>query len=344
MSSYAFWNNKGGVGKSFLCFVAACEYAEKNPDSDIYVIDLCPQANISETLLGGQVSGARSLNKVTAMTPRRTIAGYLEARMSSPFSLLSSIDEYVTKPSSFNKLIPKNIQLICGDNLVEVLADPIRQASQLALPADSWKRVMLWVQDLVNQLRKGSDDRDALFFIDCNPSFSIYTQQALLAADSLVVPFTPDESSRRGVENIAALLYGIMPSHAHSYGRLSFYGKASEQGAALPRLRHFVNNRVTFYEGKPSKAFAAASKGIKETVDGVFDKRKSIFHDTKSKPSEYFFDIPDNHSANVVCALTGTPLSKLKAGPHMIRGERIQVNPEPLTRYKKALSKLVDAL
>jgi len=27
MSSYAFWNNKGGVGKSFLCFIAGCEYA-----------------------------------------------------------------------------------------------------------------------------------------------------------------------------------------------------------------------------------------------------------------------------------------------------------------------------
>ena len=27
MSSYSFWNNKGGVGKSFLCFVAASEYA-----------------------------------------------------------------------------------------------------------------------------------------------------------------------------------------------------------------------------------------------------------------------------------------------------------------------------
>ena len=27
MTAYAFWNNKGGVGKSFLSFVAATEYA-----------------------------------------------------------------------------------------------------------------------------------------------------------------------------------------------------------------------------------------------------------------------------------------------------------------------------
>ena len=51
MEAYAFWNNKGGVGKSFLSFVAATEYARTHPDTDVYVIDLCPQANISEMLL-----------------------------------------------------------------------------------------------------------------------------------------------------------------------------------------------------------------------------------------------------------------------------------------------------
>ena len=51
MTAYAFWNNKGGVGKSFLSFVAATEYARKYPDTDVYVIDLCPQANISEMLI-----------------------------------------------------------------------------------------------------------------------------------------------------------------------------------------------------------------------------------------------------------------------------------------------------
>ena len=51
MNTYAFWNNKGGVGKSFLSFVAATEYARTHPDTDVYVIDLCPQANVSEMLL-----------------------------------------------------------------------------------------------------------------------------------------------------------------------------------------------------------------------------------------------------------------------------------------------------
>ncbi|MGF6809770.1 Mrp family chromosome partitioning ATPase [Paraburkholderia sp. Clong3] len=31
MAIYAVWNNKGGVGKSYLTFQIACEYARQNP-------------------------------------------------------------------------------------------------------------------------------------------------------------------------------------------------------------------------------------------------------------------------------------------------------------------------
>lgn len=344
MSSYVFWNNKGGVGKSFLCYFSAAEYAETHPDVDVYVIDLCPQANVSETILGGQHVGARALEKLYEESPRRTIAGYLEARLSSPFQPLADVTPFVAEPHLSNKKVPKNLKLICGDNLVELLSEPIRQASQLALPLDAWRKVQLWVADLVAQFRTISGGRDSIFFIDCNPSFSVYTQQALLAADSVVVPFTPDDSSRRGVANVAALLYGIVDARSSAYARLSFSGRAEENGIPLPKLRYFVNNRVTIYEGQPSKAFAAASKAIKDTVDGIFAKKKSVFYSASKKPSLGFFDIPDNHSANIVCALTGIPLSKLKAGPHEVRGERIQVNKGPLDRYKAALAKFVAAL
>lgn len=50
---YAIWNNKGGVGKTFVAFVVAAEYARAHPERRIIVLDLCPQANISEILLGG---------------------------------------------------------------------------------------------------------------------------------------------------------------------------------------------------------------------------------------------------------------------------------------------------
>lgn len=59
---YAIWNNKGGVGKTFLSFVLGTEFAQKNPHKNILLVDMCPQANLSEVLLGGNGSGAANLN------------------------------------------------------------------------------------------------------------------------------------------------------------------------------------------------------------------------------------------------------------------------------------------
>src|SRR5262249_14654721 len=178
MSSYAFWNNKGGVGKSFLCFVAASEYAHRHPATDVYVIDLCPQANVSETLLGGNETSPEALNDLINKVPRATVAGYLEPRLSSPFRMIDELRPYLSYPKETNRNIPQNLMLICGDNLLELLSEAIRQTSQLAIPVDAWKQVLGWIKDLIAALRERSGERDALFIIDCNPSFAIYTQLA----------------------------------------------------------------------------------------------------------------------------------------------------------------------
>jgi cellulose biosynthesis protein BcsQ len=188
MTSYAFWNNKGGVGKSFLCFIAACEYAHKFPGSDVYVMDLCPQANVSETLLGGFPNGSKAMATLLSKKPRSSIAGYLDARLSSPFRRLDDIDPYLCRPTHYNASVPKNLSLVCGDNLLEIQSEAIRQTSQLAVPADSWKQVLLWIRDLTIALKTKSGDRPSLFAIDCNPSFAIFTQLALVASDHVVVP------------------------------------------------------------------------------------------------------------------------------------------------------------
>ena len=306
MTCYAFWNNKGGVGKSFLCFVAASEYAHRNKGTDVYVIDLCPQGNVSEILLGGSVNElVNPLDKLLGASPRSTIGGYLEARLNSPFQMVGNVSDFVCRPAEFNRDIPENIYLVCGDNLLEILSEAIRQTSQLSIPTDSWKQVLNWIKDLTVALRRQSGERDTLFVVDCNPSFAIYTQLALVASDNVVVPFTADDSSRRGIENVVALLYGVSADpKTESYARLSFSRRAREEGVDIPKLHTFVSNRVTFYEGKPSKAFEAASKEIKATMDSIYKKHRDIYAFPQQKPSESFINVPDYHSACIIASMT----------------------------------------
>ncbi|MGH8822053.1 MAG: ParA family protein [Rhodoferax sp.] len=344
MASYAFWNNKGGVGKSFLCFVASCEYARLHPNASVYVIDLCPQANVSETLLGGYPSGPTALGKLIKKIPRPTIGGYIEARLNAPFQKLPDISPYLTSVSKFNQLIPSNLHLVAGDNLLEILQEAIRQTSQLSVPFTAWRQVLLWVRDLTDQISQSQPNREVAFFIDCNPSFAIYTQLALAAADQVVVPFTADDSSRRGIENVIALLYGIGDSTLANYAKLNFAKRAKDDGLRTPTLSHFISNRMTIYEGKESKAFKAVSSTIKTTLDSIYSNHRSLFTHPSKKPSDGFITIPDYHSACVVSTTTGTPVHAMKAGPRIIMGERVQINITPLNKYKKALGQFVKAL
>ena len=110
----------------------------------------------------------------------------------------------------------------------------------------------------------------------------------------------------------------------------------------IPKLHTFVSNRQTLYEGRPNNAFEAVSSVIKDTVDDIYAKHRTIFASPRQKPSEGFLEVPDYHGESIVAAMTGTPLHALKAGPRELGGERVQVNPLPLKKYRDALERVVD--
>src|SRR4051794_35448051 len=116
---YAVWNNKGGVGKTFVTFVVASEYAAAHRDETVVVIDMCPQANVSEILLGGNGKGAKELSKLLAASPRQSIGGYFDQRIAQPHTKTGTESAYVTDVSKINSNLPKNMLLVAGDPSLE---------------------------------------------------------------------------------------------------------------------------------------------------------------------------------------------------------------------------------
>src|SRR3546814_9088230 len=81
---YGYWNNKGGTGKTSLCFQSVTGYAETHPNERILTIDVCPQANLSELLLGGlNNNGSDKLLVEQGKVPRCSIGGYFQLRLPS---------------------------------------------------------------------------------------------------------------------------------------------------------------------------------------------------------------------------------------------------------------------
>src|SRR5260221_2912568 len=130
MPTYALWNNKGGVGKSYLTFQIASEYARTHPDQNVLVIDICPQANSSSMLLGGMLRGEAALNELGSTNPRRTIAGYIRDRIASPYQDPRTGANYIMRVSDRNSQVQQNLFLVQGDEELAILDSRVSNATQ----------------------------------------------------------------------------------------------------------------------------------------------------------------------------------------------------------------------
>ena len=330
---YAIWNNKGGVGKTFLSFMLSAEYAIKHPDKTIIVVDMCPQANLSEIFLGGNNKGSKSLE--TVIKQKKTIGAYINLRIKSPHQKTGQETDFFLAVNEKNNEIPKNLYLIAGDPQLEIQAQVMNQISSQTLPEDSWKNVHSWLLDLV--IAGENKYGNTTTFIDCNPSFSAYTELSLLTSKQIIVPCSSDGSSARAIDNLASLVYGHnLPDELKS---ASFSSNTDKFGMSLPVIHSILLNCSTQYDKKASIAFGAMFQEIKNRVQAFKEAKNEHFYNLFN-----YYDIPDAHSPAIVCSHQGLPISKLKAGPHKVHETTPQVNSEPLKRYREAINTLVDKL
>lgn len=336
MLTYGFWNNKGGTGKTSLCFQSICFYADQHPEEKVLVIDVCPQANLSELLLGGlDNGGSDKLLAVQGNIPRATIGGYFQQRLPAPFSLPPEVRfaDYVTVPSTINAEIPENIDLICGDPLLELQSNAISTLANTNIPGtNAWLAIIDWLRDLVSL---AGDSYDVVF-VDCNPSFSIYTQIALSVVDRLVLPVMADDSSRRAIQNAFSLIYGLkLPSDI--YAQYAFATRLRAEGRDLPRVHLIAKNRITQYITDAS-AYAAVLRSIHSDVESLMDSNPEMFSVTDK--DDAFVSIRDFQTTGVVAFAKGTPLYALKPGKRQVMDRRVVVD----ARYKEDMVKAMNDL
>lgn len=239
--SYVFWNNKGGVGKTTLTqFNLASLYAKKNPNTRVVVIDMCPQANISQCFLGGGNQGQELQEAMIGNDNVGTVCKFLVYQNTlittgtNPKKF--SFQDFLVRPKDHNTRIPENIQLLVGSQrIVEVTSMLERTASATGLHMFqdvAWSRVHSILKDGIEEMAN-SIQEDLVVFIDTNPYFSLTTAMAIVAGLKLIIPVKADDYSRQGIKMLLSLVFG--PSDiAASFSRM-----ASHVGLRLPKI-HLV--------------------------------------------------------------------------------------------------------
>ena len=146
---------------------------------------------------------------------RATIGGYFQLRLSSPYSVpLFNPRDYLTKPHEYNQYIQDNIDLLCGDAMLELQSNAISTLANNQIPGtNTWVAIINWLNDFIQPIEKDYD----MVFLDANPSFSMYTQIAIATSTKMVLPVMADDSSRRAIQNAFSLVYGLkLPSEIYS--------------------------------------------------------------------------------------------------------------------------------
>lgn len=188
----AFFNNKGGVGKSTLVYHLAWMYAELGVR--VIAADLDPQANLTAALL----SDDRLEDLWSDDEGRKTIVGAVRP-------LIDRLGDI--RPVHVE--VMDDVGLICGDLTLQEFEDRLSRAWSDCLddnPANAGDgfRVMTAFHRVLQQAAR--DFSADLILIDVGPNLGAINRAALVAAESVVVPLAPDLFSLRGLKNLGPKL------------------------------------------------------------------------------------------------------------------------------------------
>ncbi|MCJ8153898.1 ParA family protein [Chryseobacterium sp. SSA4.19] len=353
INSYAIWNNKGGVGKSTITFHLASRYAELNPNINVLVIDLCPQANSSMMLLGGGTQGEQQVINYCSQTTPTTVVGYLSNVISNGSGApLPDPNNYLVKVSTVNNNMPENIFLLSGDGNLEPMAPAISDAASarsLTPSAQPWVWIHNIFRNLIDDIVSNQTDTDWMVFVDTNPSFGIYTELAICAVNRIISPVNADDSSRTAANAMAILLHGTNPPHP-IYGTWTFAAQAINYRIQIPKIHLIIGNRLTQYSGA-SAAFGALSDATANTLYSLYNSNSNYFTSRTNAPSnlddfrqEYSIPLRDFNTAGVVSAHLGKNLSSMTQGYYPVHGNQVKVNAQPVSDCLHAIDAVINLL
>lgn len=193
----AFFNNKGGVGKTSLVYHLAWMYADMNVR--VVAADLDPQSNLTAAFLPSEqleqlwLGNDQSPNTMfRCIEPLKRGVG----DVSDPILL------QVEPPTLFEE---SPLALLAGDLQLSSFEDQLSEVWPKCLDGD--ERAFRVMSAFWRVLQAGAKRHEAsLILLDLGPNLGAINRAALIAADYVVVPLAPDLFSLQGLRNLGPTL------------------------------------------------------------------------------------------------------------------------------------------
>jgi chromosome partitioning protein len=185
----AFFNNKGGVGKTSMVYHLAWMFAERG--LAVVAVDLDPQCNLTAAC----VTEDRLEQLMGDGQRRQTVFGALEP-------LKRGIGD-IEPPHV--EMIAETLGLVPGDMALSTWEDDLSQVWPKCLDGDERSFRVISAFYRIAQLAGKSQGADAVL-VDLGPNLGAINRAALIGSDYIVIPLGPDLFSVQGLTNLGPAL------------------------------------------------------------------------------------------------------------------------------------------
>lgn len=184
----AFFNNKGRVGKTSLVYHLAWMYSDL--DINVVAADLDPQANLTAAFLPED-----QLEEFYELHGGGTVFGCVQP-------LLRGIGD-IAEP--YPVKITDNLTLLAGDLSLSAFDNELSQ--QWSASLDRRERAFRVLSSFYRTMQSMAEAKDAqVILVDLGPNLGAINRAALVSADQVVIPLSPDLFSLKGLENLGPTL------------------------------------------------------------------------------------------------------------------------------------------
>lgn len=188
MRKLAFFNNKGGVGKTSLIYHLAWMFADRGIPT--LTVDLDPQSNLTSMFLDE--------SKLEAMWDGKSTG-----------TIFSAVRPFMKGTGDISQphveLICSNLGIIPGDLALSSFEDLLSENWPKALGGNEAAFRILTSFNRLIELA-AAEIAAELVLIDVGPNLGAINRTAMLATDEVIIPLGPDLFSLQGLKNLGPTL------------------------------------------------------------------------------------------------------------------------------------------
>lgn len=247
VKSIAFFNNKGGVGKTTFTFHLG--YALEKQGKKVLFVDLDPQCNLT----------AHVCDEDTINT----------AWDSSDGSIYKAIEPIVTGAGDVKTISPykvgnRNIWIFVGDLLLSDFEGELSSAwTQILAGQERGFRVTSALYRLIQDF--ASNNGIDYILIDLAPNMGALNRAILLGCDNFIIPMIPDLFSLRGSQNLGRVFADWIKDYNNSKNRMNNIPFNIPNGT--PKFSGYIMQQFNVYRTRKTRAYERWGGQIPKYID-----------------------------------------------------------------------------